>query len=99
MYNVCSNCCTVGHKAISCKNPIISIGIIAYYKELVDEKTNCNQFMAKLVDIYHLNCKQRLSKTKIREILKRDIFWDTATSIQNGFVDEIWNSNTSQQHH
>ena len=74
-------------------------GMFGTFEELVDEKTNCNQFMTKLVDIYHLNCKQRLSKTKIREILKRDIFWDTATSIQNGFVDEIWNTNTSQQHH
>ena len=36
MYNICSNCCSIGHKAISCKNPIISIGVIAYYKDIID---------------------------------------------------------------
>ena len=30
MYNVCSNCNHPGHRAVSCKNPIISIGIIAF---------------------------------------------------------------------
>ena len=69
-------------------------GIIGTYEELADEKTNCNQFMNKLVGIYHTNCNGRLSKTKIRDILKRDIFWDTKTAIQNGLVDEEYNSNT-----
>ncbi len=67
-------------------------GIIGTYEELVDEKTNCNQFMNKLVSLYHSNCNGCLSKTKIREILKRDIFWDTKTAIKNGFVDEEWNA-------
>lgn len=70
-------------------------GIIGTYEELVDEKANCNQFMSKLVSLYHANCNGRLSKTKIREILKRDIFWDMKTAIQNGLVDEEWNA-TSQ---
>lgn len=69
-------------------------GIIGTYEELVDEKANCNQFMLKLVSLYHTNCNGRLSKTKIREILKRDIFWDITTAIQNGLVDEEWNPNT-----
>jgi len=67
-------------------------GIIGTYEELVDEKANCNQFMSKLVSLYHANCNGRLSKTKIREILKRDIFWDAKTAIQNGLVDEEWNA-------
>jgi len=70
-------------------------GIIGTYEELVDEKTNCNQFMSKLVALYHANCNGKLSKTKIREILKRDIFWDAKTAIQNGLVDELWDT-TSQ---
>ena len=67
-------------------------GIIGTYEELVDEKANCNQFMSKLVALYHTNCNGRLSKTKIRDILKRDIFWDAKTAIQNGLVDELWDA-------
>jgi ATP-dependent protease ClpP protease subunit len=66
-------------------------GIIGTYEELVDEKHNCNQFMNKLVALYYSNSSGKLSKTKIREILKRDIFWDSKTAIQHGFVDEEWN--------
>jgi len=71
-------------------------GIIGTYEELVDEKANCNQFMTKLVSLYHNNCNGRLSKTKIRDILKRDIFWDAKTAIQNGFVDELWDASTQE---
>jgi ATP-dependent protease ClpP protease subunit len=46
--------------------------------------------MNKLVNLYHKNCNNKLSKTKIKEILKRDIFWDANTAIQNGLVDEEW---------
>lgn len=70
-------------------------GIIGTYEELVDEKANCNQFMSKLVALYHANCNGRLSKTRIREILKRDIFWDTKTAILNGLVDEEWNGSNN----
>jgi ATP-dependent protease ClpP protease subunit len=56
----------------------------------VDEKNNCNQFMSKLVNLYHTNCNGKLSKTKIKEILKRDVFWDAKTAIENGLVDEEW---------
>jgi len=71
-------------------------GIIGTYEELVDEKTNCNQFMSKLVALYHTNCNSKLSKTKIREILKRDIFWDAKTAIQNGLVDELWDASSQE---
>ena len=65
-------------------------GIIGTYEELVDEKHNCNQFMSKLVNLYHENCNGKMSKTKIREILKRDIFWDTKTAIKHGLVDSAF---------
>ena len=66
-------------------------GMFGTYEELVDEKNNCNQFMSRLVKLYQENSKGKLSKTKIKEILKRDIFWDTKTAITNGLVDEVWN--------
>jgi ATP-dependent protease ClpP protease subunit len=65
-------------------------GIIGTYEELVDEKNNCNQFMTRLVNIYHENSNGKLSKTKIKDILKRDVFWNTKTSITNGLVDQEW---------
>jgi ATP-dependent protease ClpP protease subunit len=68
-------------------------GIIGTYEELVDEKNNCNQFMSKLVNLYKDNSNGKLSKTKIKEFLKRDIFWDTKTAIVNGLVDDEWTSN------
>ena len=70
-------------------------GIIGTYEELVDEKNNCNQFMAKLVNLYHTNSNGKLNKTKIKEILKRDVFWDAKTAIVNGLVDAEWNANTA----
>ena len=46
--------------------------------------------MDRLVNLYHKNCNGKLSKIKIREILKRDIYWDSHTAISNGLVDEEW---------
>jgi ATP-dependent protease ClpP protease subunit len=68
-------------------------GIIGTYEELVDESANCNQFMSRLVTLYKENSKGKLSKTKIKDILKRDIFWNTKTAISNGLVDEVWTGN------
>ena len=66
-------------------------GMFGTYEELVDEKKNCNQFMSKLINLYKDNSNGKMTKTKIKEILKRDIFWDTKTAIVNGLVDEVWN--------
>lgn len=66
-------------------------GIIGTYEDLVDEKANCNQFMSRLIALYKDNSNGKLTKTKIKEILKRDIFWDTKTAIVNGLVDDVWN--------
>lgn len=65
-------------------------GMCGTYDELVDEKLNCNQFMLKLVNLYFDNCNKKLTKNKIKEILKHDIFWNADTSILNGFVDAKW---------
>ena len=65
-------------------------GMFGTYEELVDEKNNCHQFMSKLVSMYHLNCNGKMTKTKIKEYLKRDSFWNTKTAITNGLVDAEW---------
>lgn len=46
--------------------------------------------MNKLIDLYHENSKGKLTKVKIGEILKRDIFWNVATAKKYGLVDEEW---------
>jgi ATP-dependent protease ClpP protease subunit len=66
-------------------------GMFGTYEELVDEKNNCHQFMSRLVNMYHTNCNGKMTKTNIKEFLKRDIFWDAKTAINNGLVDEEWN--------
>ena len=71
-------------------------GIIGTYEELVDERNNCQQFMNKLVNTYHQNCKGKMSKTKIRDILKRDLFWNVDTAVANGLVDEVWTGEQAQ---
>ena len=68
-------------------------GLYGTYDNLVDEKLNCDHLMSKLLNLYYDNCKKTLTKTKIKEILKRDIFWNANTSILNGFVDEQWLGN------
>ncbi len=68
-------------------------GLYGTYDNLVDEKLNCDHLMSKLLNLYYDNCKRTLTKTKIKEILKRDIFWNANTSILNGFVDEQWLGN------
>lgn len=65
-------------------------GMFGTYEELVDEKNNCKQLMSRLVNIYYSNCNRKMTKTKIKEYLKRDIFWNTKTSITNGLVDNEW---------
>ena len=68
-------------------------GMFGTYEELVDEKNNCHQFMSRLVSMYHTNCNGKMTKTKIKEYLKRDIFWDAKTAMSNGLVDEEWTGN------
>ena len=71
-------------------------GMFGTYEELVDEKNNCHQFMSRLVSMYHSNCNNKMTKTKIKDFLKRDIFWNSKTAITNGLVDEEWSSTTEQ---
>jgi ATP-dependent protease ClpP protease subunit len=71
-------------------------GMFGTYEELIDGNANCKHFMNKLVELYHQNCGGKMSKTKIRDILKRDLFWDLETSIENGLVDEVWNGSITQ---
>jgi ATP-dependent protease ClpP protease subunit len=68
-------------------------GIIGTYEELVDEKKNCNHFMNKLVNIYHQNCNGKLTKLKIKDILKKDIYWDLKRALKNGIIDAEWSDN------
>ena len=65
-------------------------GMMGTFEDLKDEKTNCTNFMNRLISLYHANCRGKMNKTKIRDILKRDIYWDAKTAIAHGVIDEIW---------
>lgn len=71
----------------------LSSGVIGTFENIIDEKTNCSNFMKRLVNIYYDNCGGKMTKTKIKEYLKRDLFWDSKTAIENGLVDAIWKNN------
>ena len=66
-------------------------GMFGTYEDLKDEKKNCSNFMNRLINLYYENCNGKMNKTRIREILKRDLFWDSTEALSNGIVDEIWN--------
>lgn len=68
-------------------------GMFGTYEELKDEKQNCTNLMNRLVNLYYDNCNHKMNKTKIREILKHDIYWDSATAKSHGIIDEIWAGN------
>ena len=65
-------------------------GMFGTYEELKDETQNCNNLMNKIINLYFENCNTKMNKTKIRDILKHDIYWDAKIAMTHGVVDEIW---------
>ena len=44
--------------------------------------------MDKIIDIYKNHAK--IPKTKLKELLKHDLWWNLDTCMKYGLVDEIW---------
>tara|TARA_Y100000034_G_scaffold121793_1_gene166465 strand:+ start:388 stop:1002 length:615 start_codon:yes stop_codon:yes gene_type:complete len=65
----------------------ISSGMWGKYEELKDSIENCDLFMQIIKDIYGEHTK--IPKKKIKEILKRDLWFDAETCLEYGLVDEI----------
>jgi len=57
-------------------------------EELADQYKNNVQTMNIIMNIYLQYAK--IPKTKLKEILKHDIWWNADNCIKYGLVDEIW---------
>ena len=61
------------------------------YEELKDEMENSESMMDSIIDFYRENTK--LSSVKLKEILKRDIYFTASQCMEYGLVDDIYNPN------
>jgi ATP-dependent protease ClpP protease subunit len=52
-----------------------------------DDMKNNEMLMKKIIAIYEEHTK--LPKSKITQILKRDLWWDAKTCLKYGLVDDI----------
>ena len=57
------------------------------FAELKDDMENSENLMKRIKEIYEKHTK--VPKTKMDEILKRDLWWDAKTCLKYGLVDEI----------
>jgi len=57
------------------------------YQQIEDEFENSKKCMEKIMEIYKTHTK--ISKKKLTEILKHDLYWDASQCVVNGLVDEI----------
>lgn len=64
--------------------------VLGTFENILDDNKNCRAFMKRMVNLYHEHSGGKMSKKKIREYLKHDIFWSYEESLQNGLVNGIW---------
>jgi ATP-dependent protease ClpP protease subunit len=62
------------------------------YEEEKDNIQNDDKLMNHLYDFYIEASKKTLTKKKIQEILKHDLYWDYKTCKKYNLVDEIYNN-------
>ena len=60
------------------------------YEQLKDNFSNNQILMDKIIDIYHKKSNGKLTKKKIQELLKRDLYWDFATCKSYNLADELY---------
>jgi ATP-dependent Clp protease protease subunit len=65
----------------------LSSGLIGKFEEQIDDFKNSTTFMNAITDIYKEHTK--IPPKTLKEILKRDIFFDAQTCLKYGLVDEI----------
>jgi ATP-dependent Clp protease protease subunit len=65
----------------------ISSGMWGKFEDMKDDMKNNELLMKKIIGIYQEHTK--LPKSKITQILKRDLWWDAKTCLKYGLVDDI----------
>ena len=56
-------------------------------EQLKDDMINNKALMKRIRDIYEQYTK--IPKTKLKDVLKRDLWWDAKTCLEYGLVDDI----------
>ena len=65
----------------------LSGGMWGKYEELVDDFKNATVLMERINEIYKKHTK--IPQKTLKEILKRDLWFDSATCLKYGLVDEV----------
>lgn len=65
----------------------LSGGMWGKFEDMKDDMQNCNVFMERIYDIYGQYAK--IPKNVLKEVLKRDIYFDAKTCLKYGLVDKI----------
>lgn len=66
----------------------LSSGFWGKFVEIEDDHENCKDLMDDMYEIYKTHTG--LSKKKLSQQMKRDIWWNAKTCLNNGFIDEIY---------
>jgi len=67
----------------------LSTGMDGKFEEIKDDFQNSEQDMKKIISLYLKECNGKMKKKYIEEQLKHDKWWDSATALKNGLIDEI----------
>lgn len=67
----------------------LSTGMDGKFEEIKDDFQNSEQDMKKIISLYLKECNGKMKKKFIEEQLKHDKWWDSATALKNGLIDEI----------
>ena len=65
----------------------LSSGMWGKFEAMKDDMANNEMLMKKIIGIYEEHTK--IPKSKIKDILKRDLWWDAKTCLKYGLVDDI----------
>jgi ATP-dependent protease ClpP protease subunit len=65
----------------------LSSGMWGKFEAMKDDMKNNELLMKKIIGIYEEHTK--IPKVKIKDILKRDLWWDAKTCLKYGLVDDI----------
>ena len=65
----------------------LSSGMWGKFEDMKDDMQNCNLLMERIYDIYGQYTK--IPKNTLKEILKRDIYFDAKTCLKYGLVDRV----------
>lgn len=69
----------------------LSSGIEGQYHQIKDNFENDTELMDNIYKIYMDNSNKKLNKTKLKEILSHDKYWNFETCLKYGLTDELYN--------